>query len=84
MRELGTASAEEHQRVVNQILTAGCERIWLVGEHFQATRHESAAIRCFAHTDEVKAALAQEPISGYTILIKGSHGTRLYELPEQL
>lgn len=84
MRELGTASAEEHQRVVNQILTAGCERIWLVGEHFQATRHESAAIRCFAHTDEVKAALAQEPLSGYTILIKGSHGTRLYELPDQL
>lgn len=82
MRELGEASAEEHQQVVDRIGRAGCEKIWLVGHNFEATRHDS--IRCFDTVDEVKAALQAEPVEGFTILIKGSNGTRLFELPEYL
>ncbi len=82
MRELGEASAEEHQQVVDRISQAGCERVWLVGRNFEATRHDG--IRCFDTVDDVKAALKAEPVENFTILIKGSNGTRLFELPEFL
>jgi hypothetical protein len=34
--------------------------------------------------EEVKQELAQRPLSGRTILIKGSNGIRLQQLPELL
>lgn len=79
MRELGEASAEEHQQVVDRISQAGCERVWLVGRNFEATRHDG--IRCFDTVDDVKAALKAEPVENFTILIKGSNGTRLLNCP---
>ena len=38
----------------------------------------------FRDVEEVKAALDEEKPEGYYILIKGSNGTRLYQLPEKL
>ena len=81
MGELGDVSDEEHRRMVNRLRKMNLDRVWLVGENF-------ADIKChyrkFANVDEVKAALREEPVSGYYILIKGSNSNRLFELPELL
>ena len=37
MRELGDASAGEHQRVADALAAAGLDRVWLVGEEFART-----------------------------------------------
>ena len=38
----------------------------------------------FHNVDEVKEAIRQENLSGYYILIKGSNGIKLFQLPELL
>jgi len=81
MRELGATSEEEHQRLANLIGQSGIDEVWLVGEEFGPT---DCPYRKFKDVDEVKAAIAAEQPSGFTILIKGSNSTRLYQLPELL
>ena len=81
MRELGSSSAEEHRQVVDEAEKTGCEEIWLVGESF---RPFSGKHRFFANESEVENALRDNPLTGHTILIKGSNGTKLFKLPELL
>lgn len=81
MRELGTASEEEHQRMADRIGRMNVEEVWLVGTEFAKT---DCPYRKFNNVEEVKQALAEKPISGRLILVKGSNGTRLFELPELL
>ena len=80
MRELGAESLEEHRRIAKQLQDMELERIWLVGEEFSKAAEEG--MRVFKDVEEVKTALKAEPISDSTILIKGSNGTKLYQLPE--
>ncbi len=80
MRELGAESLEEHRRIAKQLQDMELERIWLVGEEFSKAATEG--MRVFKDVEEVKEALKAEPISDSTILIKGSNGTKLYQLPE--
>lgn len=86
MRELGAASAAAHQEIADLAATTGCERIWLVGENFAAVEPaaSSAAVRHFKNVEEVKAAIAAEALADHLILIKGSNGTKLFQLPELL
>lgn len=82
MRELGTASDEAHRAVAAQAASLHCEEVWLVGEAFRA---HAAGARWFPSVAEVKAALEAEGApTGRLILVKGSNGTRLFELPERL
>lgn len=81
MRELGDASAEEHQRIVDRLASTDIDEVWLVGEEFADTR---CSYRKFRDVDEVKAAIGAECPEGRYILIKGSNSTRLYQLPELL
>src|SRR5574344_2261505 len=81
MRELGESSEEEHQKVVDFLAEAGLTNTWLVGEAFGKT---NTSLRKFADIDEVKAAIADNQPQGYYILIKGSNGIKLYQLPEML
>lgn len=81
MKELGTVSAEEHQHIVDYLETSDVEKIWLVGECFAQTRH---FFRCFKDVEDVKKGLQEARLNGYTVLIKGSNNTRLYQLPEYL
>ena len=80
MRELGADSAFEHQRVVDKAVELNAE-VWLVGQNFAQAQH---AVRTFADVEAVKQELKAHPLEGYTILIKGSNGTRLFQLPELL
>ncbi len=81
MRELGDASAEEHQRIANLIGQSGIDLVWLVGDEFART---DCNYRKFSNLDEVKAAIAQQRPEGFTILIKGSNSMRLHQLPALL
>ena len=81
MRELGEVSEKEHQKVVDKLKADGFETVWLVGEEFGKTE---TTFRKFKNVDEVKAELAAHCPKDYYILIKGSNGIRLFELPELL
>lgn len=81
MRELGDASLDEHQRMIEIISRSGIDTVWLVGDEFAKT---TCDYRKFHDVEEVKKAIQVECPDGYTILIKGSNGTKLYQLPELL
>jgi UDP-N-acetylmuramoyl-tripeptide--D-alanyl-D-alanine ligase len=86
MRELGADSATEHQKVVDRLATMDLHEIWLVGQEF--TKTDCSALQTahtiFANVEEAKERLTSSPVSSCTILIKGSNGTRLFQLPEVL
>ena len=81
MRELGTSSAEEHRRVVERLGSCPFDVVWLVGDEFATI---DCPYRKFHDVEEVKAAITAEHPEGYYILIKGSNGTKLFQLPELL
>ena len=81
MRELGDSSAEEHRRVVEKLASCPFDEIWLVGKEFKDI---DCPYRKFDDVEQVKAAIAENRPEGRYILIKGSNGTRLFQLPELL
>lgn len=82
MRELGAVSAEDHQKVAAQALSLGAEAVWFVGEEFQPY---SEGAQWFPDVEAVKTALSggAKPAERL-ILIKGSNGTKLFQLPALL
>ena len=81
MRELGTASAEEHRNVVSQLEDLHCDKVWLVGKEFAPYAGD---YRYFENVEEVKDALHSQMIENHLILIKGSNGTKQFQLPDLL
>ena len=76
MRELGDVSEAEHRNIVELLKEKGFTRVWLVGSEF-AKAAQGSGFRLFADVEEVNAALTAEPVSGKTILIKGSNSIGL-------
>ena len=74
MRELGEYSHLEHQNIVNMLLERKADRVLLVGEEYKAT---TAPYPIFNNVDDLCAYLQTEPLSGYTILLKGSRSNQL-------
>ena len=60
---------------------AGLTNVWLVGENFGKTNTD---FKKFHDVEEVKAEIAKAQPQGHYILIKGSNGTKLFELPTLL
>jgi UDP-N-acetylmuramoyl-tripeptide--D-alanyl-D-alanine ligase len=81
MRELGNSSRKEHHKLVARLADSGFDKVWLVGDEFTDL---PASFRHCHDVEEVKAAIAADQPQGYYILIKGSNGTRLFQLPELL
>ena len=81
MRELGNASKEEHQRITDELKNAHFDEVWLIGEAFCNTKSD---FRKFHNIEEVKIALQTNKPKGCYILIKGSNGLHLSQLPELL
>ena len=81
MRELGEVSQEEHQKVVDTLKAKGFTEVWLVGEEFMKTQSD---YRKFKDVEDVKAAIKADKPKGRCILVKGSNGIKLFELPELL
>lgn len=76
MRELGEVSADEHRHIVELLRQKGFARVWLVGSEFAAVAAASG-FSLFPDVDAVNEALMREPVSGRTILIKGSNSIGL-------
>jgi UDP-N-acetylmuramoyl-tripeptide--D-alanyl-D-alanine ligase len=82
MLELGEDSLAEHVAVVRSVASRGFAATCFVGKEFAAASAELAeadlaGMRFFATSDELAQYLSEQPLSGATILIKGSRGTRM-------
>lgn len=75
MRELGPTSDELHAEVIARIKEGNYDKVFLCGEHFQKVAGKGFVT--YATTDELIEALRKNPLQGYHILIKGSHGMAL-------
>ena len=74
MRELGDYSHTEHQNIVNMLLERKADQVLLVGDEYRDT---TAPYPIFSTVDELCEQLRQHPITGATILIKGSRSNKL-------
>ena len=83
MRELGDVSEAEHRQIVELLKTKGFTQVWLVGSEF-AKAASGGGFRLFPDVEAVKETLQSEPVSGKTILIKGSNGIGLTKVVEFL
>ena len=76
MRELGTASEEEHRNILGLMKELGFKEAYLVGQNF-CTYNENAAWKTFDNVQDLCQYLEGHPVSGKTILVKGSHSVQL-------
>jgi UDP-N-acetylmuramoyl-tripeptide--D-alanyl-D-alanine ligase len=83
MLELGDKSEDEHLKILNLVRANNQEDVFLVGPVFQKISANSG-YKSFAVTDNLVEFLKNEPLTGKTILIKGSRGIRLEKIYELL
>ena len=87
MLELGEWSDEEHRRIAVAALAIDGAEIISVGEQFMRIAGEldtDGRWQAFATTDQAAEYLREHNISGFKILIKGSHKWALEKLIENL
>ena len=83
MHELGAEECKEHERVVAQLEACHLDQVLLVGPEWAPLPHP-ANMLLFPDTEAVTAYLKEHPVSGATILVKGSNTNRLWTLEEML
>jgi UDP-N-acetylmuramoyl-tripeptide--D-alanyl-D-alanine ligase len=76
MRELGTASEEEHRNILALMKELGYKEALLVGQNF-CSYNENPNWKTFDNVGELCQYLESHPISGKTILVKGSNSIQL-------
>ena len=76
MRELGTASEEEHRNILALMKELGYKEALLVGQNF-CSYNENPNWKTFDNVGELCQYLESHPVSGKTILIKGSNSIQL-------
>lgn len=81
MLELGKTSDELHSGIVRQLQAEAFDKVYLCGQHFARTAN---GFPSFTTTEELIAALRQDKLEGYHILIKGSHSMGLENVVELL
>ena len=79
MLELGEDSAAEHKSVVQSALSRGFCKVFFVGKEFGAVASvaKDSSAMFFNTSDELAEYLKANPMTGATVLIKGSRGTRM-------
>lgn len=83
MHELGHEERREHQKLVDQLEECHLDRVLLVGHEFDSIDLPANMLR-FPDTAAVADWLKANPLSGATILVKGSNTNRLWTLEELL
>lgn len=90
MLELGEDSLSEHIRISTMALESGLEKVCFVGKEFSEAvktlpleMREGKAI-CFDTSVELSEWLKENPVRDSVILIKGSRGTRMENVIENL
>jgi UDP-N-acetylmuramoyl-tripeptide--D-alanyl-D-alanine ligase len=83
MLELGDKSEEEHLKVLKSIKSILTEEVYLVGPVFQKISAGSG-FNSFGDVNRLIEFIKGHPLTGKTILIKGSRGIRLEKIYELL
>lgn len=81
MFELGENSDTLHEEIVQLLKALSFEHVLLCGEHFSKAGKEFTT---FSHTEQLLEELKQNPLTGHTILIKGSRSMALEQTIEFL
>ena len=76
MRELGTASEEEHRNILGLMKELGYKAAFLVGPNFSVC-NDNPAWMTFAKVEDLCQYIESHAISGKTLLIKGSRAIQL-------
>ena len=76
MRELGTASEEEHHNILDLMKELGFKDAMLVGQNF-STYNENPDWKTFEKVGDLCEYLESHPVNGKTILVKGSNSIQL-------
>ena len=76
MRELGSASEEEHRNILKLMKELDYKEALLVGANFKAY-NENPNWKTFENIGELCQYLESHPVSGKTLLVKGSHSVQL-------
>ena len=76
MRELGSASEEEHRNILGLMKELKFKEALLVGQNFSAY-NENPAWKTFDNVTDLCEYLESSPIIGKTILVKGSNSIQL-------
>lgn len=84
MYELGEWSSSEHSRILQLALACGAEKIIVVGELFTEAARGVEDIECYKNSAELAQRLANQPIDGRKILLKGSRGVGLERIIKYL
>jgi UDP-N-acetylmuramoyl-tripeptide--D-alanyl-D-alanine ligase len=80
MLELGKDSQNEHKIILDYIAGMGIETLLFVGKEFASAAEGNplfAKAKFFPDSLKLREFLEQNPLSGRSVLIKGSRGTRL-------
>lgn len=82
MKELGKDSIEEHKKILTHLKRCSFSKVYLIGAEFGKANQG-----VYPHYDSIEQLikeLAEQPISGYTILIKGSNSLHLTKVVSSL
>lgn len=79
MLELGDESLSEHAKVLAKLRDIAPDMVILVGKEF-ATAAGNSKYLCFRTSEDAAEYLAKNPLKDFTILIKGSRGTKMERL----
>jgi UDP-N-acetylmuramoyl-tripeptide--D-alanyl-D-alanine ligase len=83
MLELGEKSEEEHIKILDEIATYPFREVLLAGKIFQKVCRERN-VKAFPDTGTLMDHLRNNPVKGYTILVKGSRGIGLEKVYDLL
>ena len=86
MLELGPDSVAEHRAILEQAVQVTPD-VYLVGSEFEAAYEMgflTGRIRTFPTIEDLKANVAEQPLEGCTILIKGSNGKHMQRVVDAL
>ncbi|MDR1516600.1 MAG: UDP-N-acetylmuramoyl-tripeptide--D-alanyl-D-alanine ligase [Dysgonamonadaceae bacterium] len=74
MKELGCISHDEHQAILDFVLTQGFDKVYLVGTVFSSLTNEVAT---YATVESLGEELKKNPLTAHLVLLKGSHSVGL-------
>lgn len=86
MRELGEDSVAEHVAILKKLVSMDLDLVCLVGEEFRKAlpQVDPAAAHWFGTSDDLAVWLKANPVSGHTVLVKGSRGIRMERILSEL
>lgn len=83
MRELGEESVQEHKNILELLRNLKFKNVCLVGEEFAAVAKDSE-FQTFADVETLIKHIADHPVTGKDILVKGSNSVHLNKIIDSL